>query len=277
LVSKDSDTHLKIAKLTIGRTSYSIAVVLCTPSHYPAPLFPTVNPCPLALLDEAQIRAWRTVKRFPKNNSFVFDIVVKMHQLGLATSTEWHPEMDQRALSNLYFDAMKLLLSIQIEEPWTESLLSGVRGQEGNIMFSVWSAGLPLYIWATVRHLQSRLGLLVTPCHSDPILDRVRSLLDGAGGYHSWPRGKSLEPVLATLFYCTESCDTTNPRRVWAVEMLRKSAEVLRLKTFVEFKKTLDFFPITEEYTVKADEVWRELDDGNTAGETPTVVLPSFR
>jgi hypothetical protein len=240
-------------------------------------LFSGVKAFPLAFLDDAQIRAWRTVKRFPKDSSFVFDIVVRLHHLGLATSSEWYGEVDQRALSNLYFEAMYNVLAFQHQEIWTASLPSGTQGQEAAIMFRVWAAGLPLFIWATIRHVRTRLGLMVTRNDHELVLARIRDALEAAGGHHSWPRGKKLEPVLASLVYGIESCDLSSPWRPWAIGTLRRVVEMLKLRSIDEFRKALDFFPSTEEYSYMAAGLWAEISPGGSQVGTPAVsISPAY-
>lgn len=233
--------------------------------RFPPPLFHNVRAFPLALHDEAQIRAWRTVKRFPKNASFIFEIVTRLHQLGLATSSEWCNDIDQQALSNLVFEAMHTAVRVQIDRPWTGALPAGNSGQEAATMFEVWAAGLPLFVWATVRHARTRMGYLWHRCNPDPIMSRVRELLESTGGYHAWPRGKSLEPVLATLFYCFEACGFESPWRLWCMDTLRRVVEILKLKTVEDLGKALEFFPSTEEYQAAADDLWREMTQGSVA------------
>lgn len=222
-------------------------------------MFSGVKTFSLAFHDDAQIRAWRTIKRFPKDSSFVFDVVVRLHHLGLATSSEWYSGIDQRALSNLYFEAMYHVLAFQNEESWMGNLPGGTQGQEAAIMFRVWAAGLPLFIWGTVRHVRSRLGLVVTTSDNEPVFARIKDTLEAAGGHHSWPRGKRLEPVLATLIYGIESCDFASHWRPWAMESMRKIIEMLKLKTLQDFQKALDFFPSTEEYKLAAADIWTEI------------------
>jgi len=256
--------------LTSSRTAYCICGALSLPPQFPPPLFSTVKTFSLAFHDDAQIRAWRTIKRFPKDSSFIFDVVTRLHHLGLATSSEWYSGIDQRALSNLYFEAMYHVLAFQHDETWAKDLPSGTQGQEAAMMFRVWGAGLPLFVWGTVRHVRSRLGLIVTRSDHEPVLARIKNTLEGAGGHHSWPRGKRLEPVLATLIYGIESCDFSSSWRSWAIETLRKVVEMLKLKSLQEFQKALDFFPSTEEYKIVATDVWREVIG---ALGTPTVCI----
>lgn len=246
------------------------------PTQFPPPLFPETTAFSLAFLDDAQIRSWRTVKRFPKNSSFVFDIVVRLHRLGLATSTEWYNEIDPRTLSNLYFETLQNVVAIQTEEPWNASLPGGSSGQEAGIMFRVWAAGLPLFVRATLRHIKARLGHIVTRSNHEPAYSRIRALLEGSGGYHTWPRGRSLEPVLATIFYCVESCDYNSPWRPWFVDTLRRLVEMLKLKSVEEFKKTLDFFPYNDDFKVAGDELWVELTQGRSGGGTPSLTFTAF-
>jgi hypothetical protein len=260
---------------TFTWTAYCLSGALHLRPIFPAPQFPNISALPLAFLDDAQIRAWRTVKRFPKNNPFVFDSSTRLQQLGLATSSEWYNEIDQRALSNLYFESLQNVVAVQVDEPWNATIASGAQGQEAAMMFKIWTAGLPLFVWATTRHVRTRLGLRVTRCTYDPLFSRIRGMLEGSGGYHAWPRGKSLEPVMVTLFYCVESCDFGNPWRVWCMDTLRKVAEILKLKTVDEFRKALDVFPSTEEYKIFADELWVEMIHGSAAS-TPSLTFSTL-
>jgi hypothetical protein len=228
-------------------------------------MIPDSRPSPLAFHDDAQIRAWRTVKRFPKNNSFIFELVLRFHQLGLASSSEWCNEIDQRALSNLYFEAMHSAVVVPLEEPWNTTLASGAQGQEAATMFKVWTAGLPLFVWATARHARGKRGTTVPRTRYNPIFARIRALLEGTGGYHAWPRGKALEPMLATLFYAVESCEYGDLWRPWCVDTLRRIAELLKLKSVTDFRKVLDFFPSTDVFKDISEDVWNELMHGNVA------------
>ena len=144
------------------------------------------------------------------------------------------------------------------------------------MMLKVWSLGLPLFVWATVRHVRMKREHMVLRCDFGIIFSRVRESLESVGGLHSWPRGKNLEPVLATLFYCFESCEFTNPWRMWFMETIRKVIEMLRLKTMDEFRKTLEYFPSTDEYKVAAKDLWRELFEGSTSG-TPVLTFSEIR
>ncbi|PSN61015.1 hypothetical protein BS50DRAFT_625675 [Corynespora cassiicola Philippines] len=247
-------------------TSYCVASVLHLSTKFLPPLYAKTESFPLAYFDDAQIRAWRTVKRFPKsNNSFIFDIAVRLHQLGLAVSSDWYNGSDQRDLSNLYFDTMHRVIVLNSQEPWNGELPRSSQRQETALMFKVWAEGLPLFIWATTRHVKSRMGLSITRCEYDMAFSRVQNLLSGVGGYHAWPRGKSLEPVLATLFYCIESCDFSSPWRPWFIETIGRIVEILKIRSAEEFKKAIEFFPTTDEYSAFSESLWEEVMHGNTA------------
>ncbi|KAF1998326.1 hypothetical protein P154DRAFT_578145 [Amniculicola lignicola CBS 123094] len=226
-------------------TAYCLSSALHFTPPFPPPRFQTPTPFTLPFLDDAQLRAWRTVKRFPKNSACVFDTVAQLHEIALATSPEWCERVDQRTVSNLYFEALENVLTFPLEEPWKATLPIGNAGQEATTMFKVWAIGLPLFIWTTVRHVRMRLGLMVTRWNYEPLYTRVRECLEDTGGYHAWPRGRSLEPVLATLFYCVEASGMGSSWRSWLVRTIRKVVEMLKLKSVDEFKKALDFFPST--------------------------------
>ena len=232
---------------------------LLLPPQFPLPLYPDTIPYNLAFQDDAQIHAWRTVKRFPKNTSFMFDVVVRLHQLGGAVSSEWTDRIDCRALSNLYFEAQQSAILVQLEEPWSEQLQEGLQGQEAAVMFKVWAAGLPIFVDGALRHLRSRHRVHNPYYHHGPVFSRIQAILDSNGGYHAWPRGRNLEPVLATLFYASEACNWQDPWRLWCMDAMRKAVDLLRLKTAKEFRKMLDFFPSTETYQEAIEGTWREL------------------
>ncbi|KAF2690328.1 hypothetical protein K458DRAFT_102141 [Lentithecium fluviatile CBS 122367] len=257
---------------TVSWATLSLAATLRMPPRFPISLFPEFRPFPLAFHDDAQIRAWRTVKRFPKDTSFVFDLVLRFHQLGLATSVEWYNDIDQRSLSNLYFEAMHSAVLVPLEEPWNETLPGGVQGQEAATMFKVWAAGLPLFVWATARHTKAQSGTSLPRSRYDPIFVRIRGLLESDGGYHAWPRKKSLEPVMATLFYVVESCEYGDPWRLWCVDTLRKVAELLKLKGVEDFQKALEFFPSTDVFRAVSGDLWSEMMHGSVAS-TPSLTL----
>jgi hypothetical protein len=164
---------------------------------------------------------------------------------------------------------MHQAIAFEHEEVWNASLPAGAQGEEARIMYRVWAAGLPLFIWATIRHVRTRLGLMVTGSDHDPVLARIRDALESAGGHHSWPRGKRLEPVMATLVYGVESCHFSNPWRRWAIDTLRTLAELMKLKAVEDFRKALDFFPSTEEYSGMVDDLWPEIAHGVSGAGTP--------
>ncbi|KAJ4295590.1 hypothetical protein N0V90_007603 [Kalmusia sp. IMI 367209] len=256
-------------------TSYFVSAELLLPPQFPLPLFPSPIAFNLAFQDDAQIHAWRTVKRFPKNTSFVFDIVVRLHQLGLALSPEWYDKIDPRALSNLYFEALQSAILVQLEEPWQGQLPSGTQGQEAAIMFKVWAAGLPVFVCSAIQQLKERKGFHCPRYSHGPLFSRMKTILDGDGGYHSWPRGRNLEPVLVTLLYALEACAWGDPWRAWCIDTMRKVVELLKLKTAKEFKKALEFFPSTHVLQNMADDVWAELTQGSVAS-TPSCILQVF-
>lgn len=249
---------------------------LCAVPIFPPPLFANPEAFPLAFNDEMQMQAWRTVKRFPKNTPFVFDISIQLHLLGLATTSEWCNQVNQRSLSNIYFETLRNVVAFQVDEPWIDALPSGKQKLEIALMLKVWSLGLPFFVWATVRHIRMKREDVVMRCDFDVLFCRVRESLESVGGYHSWPRGKNLEPVLATLFYCFESCDFNNPWKAWFMDTIQKIIEMLRLKTAEEFQKTLEYFPSTDGFRTASAELWRDLFEGGAAG-TPTLTFSEAR
>ncbi|KAF2654937.1 hypothetical protein K491DRAFT_445687 [Lophiostoma macrostomum CBS 122681] len=260
---------------TFTWVSYSFAGALRLPPQFPPPLFGAALSFPLAFLDDAQIRAWRTAKRFPKNCGFVFDIAARLHQIGLSGSPEYYEDIDQRALSNVYFEATHHALAIQVDEPWTQILTKGNQAQEHSTMFQTWAAGLSLYIWGTDRHARRSRGLASNGELHGPIFARIKEILDGAGGHQSWPRGKSLEPILVTLFYALDACDIFSPWRIWLVDTARKVIEMLKLKRSEEFLKVLEFFPLTPDYRVAAEHTWAEIIQKERV--TPTLTFSTLQ
>jgi hypothetical protein len=205
----------------------------------------------------------------------VFDVAVRLHQIGLASSPEYHEDIDQRALSNVYFEAMHHALAIQVDEPWAQVLIKGAQAQETSTMFQTWAAGLSLYIWGTDRHVRRRRGLAFNGELHGPIFARLKEILDRAGGHQSWPHGKSLEPVLVTLFYALDACDIFHPWRIWLVDTIRKVVDMLKLKRSEEFKKVLEFFPLTPDYRVTADHIWNEIVQQERT--TPTLTFSALQ
>jgi hypothetical protein len=212
------------------------------------------------------------VKRFPKNTSFAFDLVLRFHQLGLAASPEWCNDIDPQALSNLYFEAMHSAIAVALEEPWDATLASGFQGQEAATMFKVWAAGLPLFIWATARHAKAQSGVIVPRIRYDPVFARIQELLEDHEAHHAWPRGKGLEPMLATLFYAVEACEYGDMWRPWCVYTLRRIVELLKFNSVEEFRKALEFFPSTNIFRATVDGIWDEVMLGSVAS-TPSLAL----
>ncbi|KAH7093119.1 hypothetical protein FB567DRAFT_166360 [Paraphoma chrysanthemicola] len=261
---------------TVAWIVYCIAAANGTGPPFAPPIFQEHGTLTLAFFDDAQMKAWRTVKRFPKNSAFVYDVVVRMHRLGLATSADWHGNVDWRALSNLQFEAMHKALLIRSEAPWLETISRNTLSDELSIMFEVWALALPLFLWATTRHLRTRLGIDAPWAGQDIIISRVHHLLEDDSGHRSWPRGKSLEPILASLLYCVEACDFASPLRPWLIRTTRKVSDLLKLKELEDFRKVLDFFPSTEEYRLIRDAVWEELTQSMHQGLTPAMTFTAF-
>lgn len=246
--------------LITARTTYCLAAAFGAPPTFSPPLYLDSGGLSLAFFDDAQIRAWRTVKRFPKNTPFVYDVIIRLHRLGLATSPEWFNSVDHRTLSNLYLEAMYEVLSVSTEEPWKPALLKNSTEQDMVVMFKVWATGLPLFVWATTRHVKSRLQSPIQWPRKELILTRIKGLLEEHEDSPCWPRGKCLEPILASMFYCVEACDPEDLFwRPWAIQILHKVISMLKIKTHEEFKKTLEFFPMTEEYRFTAESIWGEI------------------
>lgn len=245
--------------LTLRSSSYFIEAELLLPPHFPPPLYPQAEPFSLAFQDDAQIRAWRTVKRLPKNTSFVFDIVLRLHQLSLALSSEWTDKLDKRALSNLYFEALHSTLLVQLEEPWQARISSGTQFQESTTMFKIWAAGLPIFVLAAIRQSRSPEDKSILRYYHGPILGRIQAILENNNSYHAWPRGRNLEPILITLFYAVETCARNDPWRTWGIYTMRKVSDLLKFKSVNEFRKVLEFFPYTETYQNMVDEVWMQM------------------
>ncbi|KAF1952571.1 hypothetical protein CC80DRAFT_552383 [Byssothecium circinans] len=264
---------------TVTWVAYTLSAALRLSPQYPLPLFSDTRPFTLAFQDDAQIRAWRTVKRFPKDAPFVFDIVVRFHQLGLATSGEWYEEVDQKALSNFFFETMHCAATLQIDEPWNNIPQSGNQAKGSTIMFQIWAVGLPLYVWATARHARRSRTAPHLSCHRyDPVFARIREILEGVEGYHAWPRGKTLEPVLATLFYAVEACQYYSfGWRPWCIGTLRLVVDMLKLKKVEEFKKALEFFPLTDEHRLMADAIWTEMMHGSIPSNTPAITVSTMQ
>lgn len=161
------------------------------------------------------------------------------------------------------------------EEPWNDVLPRGAPGREMATMFRIWAASLPLFIMATARHAQALKGVETPRCRHDPIFMRVRTILESTGGQHAWPRGKTLEPLLVTFVYCAEGCEYVDAMRPWFVDMLRKAAELLKLNSLEDFRKTLEFFPTTDIFRATADNLWNEMYHGSVAS-TPLVQFPGL-
>ncbi|KAF2204522.1 hypothetical protein GQ43DRAFT_437840 [Delitschia confertaspora ATCC 74209] len=245
--------------------AYCVAAALQLSPIFPPPIYGRVDPFPLAFLDDARIRAWRTIKKLPKDSSFLFDSIIRLHQIGLATSKDWYSDVDQGALSNLYFEALQNVCTIQIDEPWNSTAAGGSQGQETALMFKVFSIGMAMFIWGTIRHVMKRLGHTVIQYTYNNAFTRLKGLLEGPGGYHAWPRGKSLEPVLATLVYCLDSCEHHHPWRVWFMNASQKSVDMMNIKSAEKLRKILRNYPSSDEYEVAADRLWREISTSGFA------------
>ncbi|KAJ4359838.1 uncharacterized protein N0V89_000394 [Didymosphaeria variabile] len=191
-------------------------------------------------------------------------------------SSDWTDKVDKSALSNLYFEVMHSAMLLQLEEPWQGQLPSGIQGQEANTMFKIWAAGMPIFVSAALRQLRSRQGINMMRYYHGPIFGRIQAVLDEHGGYHAWPRGRNLEPILATLFYALEACTWDDPWRTWCLDTMGKTVNILKLKNAKEFKKVLDFFPTTDRYQDLIEDVWAQIRHASVPS-TPSCVLQVFR
>ncbi|KAF2020527.1 hypothetical protein BU24DRAFT_487127 [Aaosphaeria arxii CBS 175.79] len=246
-------------------TTYSLSIPLSLPPVWPPTLYPDAEALPLAFLDEAQLRSWKTMKRFPKDSPFIFDVVIRLHQLNLATSSDWHGKLDSKTLSNLYFETMYAALAVEADERWIEFHATH-SGDYGTVtMMKVWALGAPGFIWATLRHAKVRLGSSAPSCDFEPVYARLKDLLEGVDESSAWPRGKNLEVVLATLFYSLEACGPANSWRTWLIGAVRRGVEGLRIKDVDAFKKILRAFPCSDEHMAAADRIWGELYSGEIA------------
>jgi hypothetical protein len=100
-------SSMKMFTKSCARNVHCVAAALQLAPVFACPTFSQMDPLPLAFLDDARIRAWRTVKRLPKDSSFLFEMMLRLHQIGLAASDDWYDEVDPRALSNLCFEALQ--------------------------------------------------------------------------------------------------------------------------------------------------------------------------
>ncbi|XPS78634.1 hypothetical protein M3J09_010644 [Ascochyta lentis] len=245
---------------TVTWITYCVAGARGTNPTFTPPLFLESGALSMSFCEDARMKAWRTVKRFHNSPAFVYDVAVRLHRLALATSTEWCERIDQQTLSNLHFEAMSQALLVSVEEPWTMEFPKSTWGQEMSTIFRVWAAGLPLFVWAIVRQARSRLGLTVPWSGHHFIFSRIHQALKSGGGIAAWMHSRSLEPVLASLFYCVESCDSADPWRQWSVQMLRAVAQKLDIREVEGFTKRLESFPSTEQYQLAANQIWKELE-----------------
>ncbi|KAF2036582.1 hypothetical protein EK21DRAFT_83537 [Setomelanomma holmii] len=231
---------------SVAWITYSVAAVLNSAPAFLPPLCQEHGVIALSLFDDAQMKAWRTMKRFPKDNAFVYDVVVRMHRLSLATSSEWHGKVDWRALSNLHFEAMHKVLSTNAERPWRKLLSESARGDELSTMFEVWTLALPLFVWATTRQLSSGLGVNTPWSGHDSIIFRI------------------------------QACSFASPWRPWLLRVMRKAIKQLKLKELEDFRKSLEFFPSTDAYRLVAESAWTEITQAECQTMAPAMT-PSTR
>ncbi|KAF2493520.1 hypothetical protein BU16DRAFT_82091 [Lophium mytilinum] len=229
--------------------SYGVSIVLQAPPSFPCPMYPSTRPFPLALTDDSSIRAWRTLKKFPKNSSFLYDVVLRLHQIGLATTSEFRDDVDMQAVSNAYFESQHRLLLLGIEQPWMGKEGPVDRVPELEALFQVFDHAAQIYLMTTLRHVGTggeRWSLRAKACLIGLVLSRIRAALSVENNYNVWTRRRCLDPMVWVLVVCIESCGNVMPERGWFLAELRKVLGIMKLKRIEEFRKTLAAFPTTD-------------------------------
>ncbi|KAF2812301.1 uncharacterized protein BDZ99DRAFT_264432 [Mytilinidion resinicola] len=229
--------------------SYGVSMVLEAPPSFPCPMFPSTRPFPLALTDDSSIRAWRTLKKMPKSSSFLYDLVLRLHQIGLATTSEFREDVNMQAVSNAYFESQHRLLLLNVEQPWMGKEGPVVRVPELEALYQVFDHAAQLFLCTTLRHVHTgdeRWSVKANASLIRLIFSRIRAALSVESNYNVWARRRCLDPMVWVLVVCIESCGNVMPDRGWFLAELRKVLGIMKVKRIEEFRKTLAAFPATD-------------------------------
>lgn len=202
------------------------------------------------------------MKKLPKNSPFMYDIVLRLHQIGLSSTSEWRAEVDKQSVSNLYFEAQHRLLIMQSEQPWLASDAATPLAPENVLLYKAFTMAAQLFLWASMRHAQfcdDRSNLSISTGSGGLLFGRIKAALEIEGGYSSWARGKCLETVAWILFVCVESCPSVSPDWVWFLGELRRVLSSVRIRRIEEFRKVMQTFPSTDTFRDAEDKVWRAM------------------
>lgn len=212
--------------------SYHVATALQQKPIFPCPTSPEARPFPLAMVDESSLRAWHTLKKLPKDSSFLYEIILLMHQIELSYDAEWKLQIDVTKYPEILALYNAFLMASQV------------------------------FMWASIRHVRyydKTRDAKVKTGSSGLLFGRVKAALDLDNTYGIWTKGKQLDALLWILFICIESCPLMAVERSWFLSEIKKALGLLKVAKKEEFTEKLAAFPLTHGLHNAAEGLWREI------------------
>lgn len=240
--------------------SYHVATALQQKPIFPCPTSPEARPFPLAMVDESSLRAWRTLKKLPKDSSFLYEIIFRMHQIGLSYDAEWQLQIDRAMVNNVYFELQHIILTMLFDKSWPQ--LTVAKYPEILALYNAFLMASQVFMWASIRHVRyydKTRDAKIKTGSSGLLFGRVKAALNLDNTYGIWTKGKQLDALLWILFICIESCHLMAVERSWFLSEIRKVLGLLKVAKKEEFTKQLAAFPLTHELHNAAEGLWREI------------------
>lgn len=240
--------------------SYHVATALQQKPIFPCPTSPEARPFPLAMVDESSLRAWHTLKKLPKDSSFLYEIILLMHQIELSYDAEWKLQIDCAMVNNVYFELQHIILTMLFDKPWPQ--LTVTKYPEILALYNAFLMASQVFMWASIRHVRyydKTRDAKVKTGSSGLLFGRVKAALDLDNTYGIWTKGKQLDALLWILFICIESCPLMAVERSWFLSEIKKALGLLKVAKKEEFTEKLAAFPLTHGLHNAAEGLWREI------------------
>lgn len=239
--------------------SYHVATALQQKPIFPCPAS-EARLFPLAMADESKIRAWQTLKEFPKDSSFLYDIILRMHQIELSYDPEWQWTVDQAIIGNLYFELQHKILIMLFDKPWPQPTVAKFPEIAG--LYEAFLMTSQVFTWASIRHVkyyEKTNDIRITTGSSGLLFGRVKVALDLGNASVIRMKGRHLDVLLWILFICIESCPVTAVERSWFLSEIRNVLALLKVGNKDEFREKLGIFPLTQGLHDAVEGHWREI------------------
>jgi hypothetical protein len=212
------------------------------------------------MVDESSLCAWRTLKKLPKDSSFLYEIILRMHQIELSYDAEWKLQIDRAMVSNVYFELQHIILTMLFDKPWPQ--LTVAKYPEILALYNAFLMASQVFVWASIRHVRyydKTRDAKIKTGSGGLLFGRIKAALDLNNTYGIWTKGKQLDALLWILFICIESCPLMAVERSWFLSEIRKALGLLKVAKKEEFTEKLAAFPLTHGLHNAAEGLWREI------------------